>query len=736
MIFEKHRFEIWNITQHPYKHRLSDFGYFNNALPNVTNVQSALDYIVAVLYPNTQPNVPTPADLPTGIDTPNIGDVTPSLNDYRVVDDDGDGKSAGYRWEQREGEVAPSWHKIFDVDWSTDAILTAVQDVTDDRYMFSKGKDDLDAGGVAVAGLYAGQKVFGGASSGTNLTLNANAADGVGAQTGFVQVDSQFRPTIDDTFDLSTATERWRNAWFSGTVTVGPASLVLTAGSITDTSGQISFDNENLLTTGNITGGVITGTSLVADDTTDTVTLVPGSYTDTTGAVDFGTANLLTTGTLGAGVATFTDATHTVVIDPNIGGNRASITASRGTIDFDDENLVTTGTLEVGAITGTQLDIDNIRIDGNSISSTDVNGNIILVPNGTGIVDVQKTLQTLDQNLTGTLTVTGQADIDDLTINGSTISNNQANGSIILSPSGTGLVEFSASLLPTSDDALDIGSATNRVRDAYLSGKITDGTDEIVISTLLAFRSGIWRDLAQTIPAQAGDALFYDAVNGVWLASTPDSEVDHTTIANLTTGDAGHTQFVMLAGRAGGQTIQGGTAASENLVLESTSNVTKGYVLFRDVLAPFANANFSGSWSGTDIGDGTHYFRNVYTKGEFFGFRLENVASPPAASAQNIGRLVFSLANNRAYVDIGTEYRQLGGGRYVFDTVWDGIITVLNVDVSGYIDDARNAGWQIKDNANNFEIMYLKIEATSDSNVRITSNVPLPAGSYRLVGLE
>lgn len=40
--------------------------------------------------------------------------------------------------------------------------------------------------------------------------------------------------------------------------------------------------------------------------------------------------------------------------------------------------------------------------------------------------------------------------------------------------------------------------------------------------------------------------------------------------------DDDHTQYALLAGRAGGQSLTGGTGASENLVLASTSNVTKG----------------------------------------------------------------------------------------------------------------------------------------------------------------
>lgn len=47
----------------------------------------------------------------------------------------------------------------------------------------------------------------------------------------------------------------------------------------------------------------------------------------------------------------------------------------------------------VGALSAiTQLDVDNIRVDGNTISSTDTNGNINLFPNGSGIVELGRTL--------------------------------------------------------------------------------------------------------------------------------------------------------------------------------------------------------------------------------------------------------------------------------------------------------------------------------------------------------
>ncbi len=726
MIFTKHRFEIWNQTQHPFKHSLADFSYVNPALPGVSNVEGAFNWILAVLYPNTKDPVATVGDLPL------VGN---TLNDYRVVFDDGDGKAASYRWEQREGDVTPQWYKVYDMDWGQDSILAAFENNTQDLYVWRAGRTQLDELGDPVTGLYAGQLIYGGDQANQNLTLHANSGDGVGPQTGYVQIDSQFRPTVDATFDLSSVSYRWKDAYFSGSVVIN--TLSLSTGSITDSTGSISFGDENLITTGNITGAVISGTELIADDTVDSVSITPGNYTDTSATISFGSSSLSTTGDLFANELTLTEGVETLVLSADVAGN-GSILSTTGTISFGDENLVTTGNISGGVGTFTLLNVDNLRLDGNTLSSTDTNGNINLNPNGTGLVDVQKVMNTLDVFTTGTHSVTGILNVDNLRLDGNTISSTNANGNIILSPNGTGLVNFSANLIPTVGGAFDLGSSTFLMNDVYLSGGIHNATNEIAISTLLAFRSGVWRDLAQTTPAQDGDALFYDSVNGVWLASTPDSEVDHTTISNLTLGDAGHTQFAMLAGRAGGQTLQGGTAASENLTLESTANATKGYVFTSDIFAPDVDASFSGSWSGLDLGDATHNFRDVHTKGEFFGLRLQNVLSSslPASSAQNIGRVVYGTDNAKAYVDTGTTFKVLGVSKFVEDQAFNGTDLTKDVDVSASIEDAREAQWQLMDNANNFEIMNVTIKVTSASNVRIETNIPLPVGSYRLIGVE
>lgn len=714
MIFQHSRFQIWNQNQHPFQHDVSNFVYSNPGLPGVTNVTTALDYLSAVIFPNTKPAVANVAALPA------VGN---TINDYRVVTDDGDGKAASYRWEQREGEATASWHKIADVDWGSESILQEYQNRTQDLFVMRGGYDDLDNAGAAVVGTFAGQRVYGGKSANSNLTLSANSGDGVGANTGFVQTTDSFRPTADSTLSFGQTGLRWLKGWF----TEGQfGTLNLVGGIISDSSGAISFSDENLTTTGTCTVGNI---------------LISGAQiTSTTGSISFDNENLTHTGFLTTSHVVATTAasqffTGTSVADFTFtNGNIASLSAAA---NFNALNITTTG-----AFTGGQANIDNLRLDGNTLSVTAVNGNLTLEANGTGSiltsfpVTVSAALSVSSANFTvssGTATISGVGaylQVDNLKLDGNTLSTTDVNGDLLISPNGTGLTGFGSGIYPTTDSTLDIGKTSFVWNKLWIDGSI-GGAVEITVADLLTLRSTVYRDAGRTLPAQSGDALFYNGSQ--WLASVPDSEITHNSLSGLTTSDAGHTQFALLAGRAGGQSLQGGAAASENLDLESTAHATKGFIQFKDTIRPFTTASYSGGWSGADIGDSSHLIRHVYSAGEFFNFRLENRGAAPGASTQNIGRMYFNTTDENVYVDTGTTIKQVGSARSQTDTVWNGTDLTKNVTISGL--DARTAIWQLSDNTNDFEPIYCSIKKTSSTNVLITTGTALPAGTYRLIGV-
>jgi hypothetical protein len=68
-----------------------------------------------------------------------------------------------------------------------------------------------------------------------------------------------------------------------------------------------------------------------------------------------------------------------------------------------------------------------------------------------------------------------------------------------------------------------------------------------------------------------------DGISGNPTLDVVPGNISHATLANLSADD--HTQYALLAGRSGGQTLIGGTAASNTLVLQSTSNGTVGAVV-------------------------------------------------------------------------------------------------------------------------------------------------------------
>jgi len=238
-----------------------------------------------------------------------------------------------------------------------------------------------------------------------------------------------------------------------------------------DSGGALSIDLDSEALT--FTGGTGIDTSGSGNAVTfaidSTVTTLTGSQTLTNKTITSPTISAPgITGTATIDNLTFNDNTigsasnADINITPGGTGNvvAGAITIHGTTLSAADSTKITiaeavdvTGTLTVGgtlntadiATTGTQtitgiLNVDAIRIADNKIITNSTNANLELAASGTGVIDVQNSMTTLGQTVTGVLTVDGSAAIDNLTINGNSITATSSNGGIVLQPNGTGTV--------------------------------------------------------------------------------------------------------------------------------------------------------------------------------------------------------------------------------------------------------------------------------------------------------
>ena len=167
-----------------------------------------------------------------------------------------------------------------------------------------------------------------------NLTANGNVTLGNAASdtvTVTADVASDLIPSADATHDLGATGSEWNNLFITGTAEID----------------QLNADSAD------IDGGNIDGTVLGAG------TPASGSF-----------AGLTATGTV------------------NLSGATVSNLGSVTTADIDGGSIdgVTIGTNTAV----TDLRVDNLKVDGNAITSTDTNGNIDLTPNGNGEVNISK----------------------------------------------------------------------------------------------------------------------------------------------------------------------------------------------------------------------------------------------------------------------------------------------------------------------------------------------------------
>ncbi|MBY0314500.1 MAG: tail fiber domain-containing protein [Bdellovibrionales bacterium] len=128
----------------------------------------------------------------------------------------------------------------------------------------------------------------------------------------------------------------------------------------------------------------------------------------------------------------------------------------------------------------------------------------------------------------------------------------------------------------TDNSTLEIATNTLQIKDnGVTNAKINSVSVNKITSAALQYFSY----MPAGTECAPNEVLKWDAVTDRWLCSTDLGVSAHSSLTGLSADD--HTQYALLAGRSGGQTLIGGTAASNNLTLESTSDSTKGIIVLQ-----------------------------------------------------------------------------------------------------------------------------------------------------------
>jgi len=179
-------------------------------------------------------------------------------------------------------------------------------------------------------------------------------------------------------------------------------------------------------------------------------------------------------------------------------------------------------------------------------------------------------------------------------------------------------------------------------------------------------------------------AYLWDAEGTAWVAF---GIGDHGALSGLSDDD--HTQYALLNGRGGGQTLIGGTGAGDDLSLRSTSHGTKGSIVFDTTMLAI---NTPLGRIGVDIADGLQtavfHIRNTSQPGAGgVLLRVEPVTGTSPTTANLVGRADGIVLSITDYAVTGSSGQSMIDASGTWNT--SGTPTAIKLDMT---DTASNAG--------------------------------------------
>jgi len=311
------------------------------------------------------------------------------------------------------------------------------------------------SGNLAVGGnlTVAGNATVTGTTTfnGGTLTLGDSASDNVvfGAD-----VDSHIIPDDDDTFDLGSSSQQWRNIYIDGSAYIdGLAEDILVA-----TDKKVGFRDSAIYINSSADGQL--------DIVADTEIQIAATTIDINGAINASgeiiAASLDISGNIDVDGTTNLDV---VDIDGAVNIAAATTVATDNKIQFRDTGLYinssTDGQLDIVADTEVQIAATTVDING----AVDVSGNLSVGGN----LDVTGTFDLSDSNFTNA----GDIQLDSITGDSDTNTSIAFSGSdvITVTTGGETQVTFNnGSILPTTDNDVDLGSSSLEFKDLYIDG--------------------------------------------------------------------------------------------------------------------------------------------------------------------------------------------------------------------------------------------------------------------------